>query len=850
MAGRIRRAARWAIMVLVSAAAVSVGAASADELAVPKSAERDRQINAAYRFDTPATGRGSLAIEWTDADGRLVERRQIPLDLAGAAQVTFPLDMRRAVTVVNRLAAHLSLDGDDHGGAPVRRTDLTASFVTSPPDQGWWDYQIIMWQPQSPAAYRALKRLRVTAGMVEADHRAHGTYVAAELAPLLDQDLRFYLENIATDFYSPYHRWSGDRPVNWRFLAAEALHRRDPGDIAAFIRDPSLSDPQWLAKIRGRLTRDVQSLRPYRPLFYNLGDETGIADLASFWDFDFSNDSLGAMRGWLQQRYGSLAALNREWGTHFARWAQVAPMTTRQAIRQSGPDFAAWADFKQWMDVAFARALAAGTAAVHAADPDALAAIEGVQVPGWGGYDYPRLAHSVDALEPYDFDNDIEMLRSFNPKLVLLTTLFASGEDAAYLIWRELLRGTSGLILWDQPRGFVMPDGSLGQRGLEAAPDFAEIRDGLGALLITSRRHTDRVAVLYSQASLRIQWLLDRRRRGHANGAGAADAEMLGAAPRTSSSNFVRAIEHLGIEPRFISAEALKNGALRAGGIRVLMLPDTIALSRDQATEIRDFVARGGIVLADGEPGRFDEHGRRLGKPLLADVFAGPPGGTTTRIAFGKGTATYVSFTPSADRAELDRAAEILAAAGVKTRFRVTSAGGGQPGDVETRSFENGPATILAVQRDRAPPVAGAREAVIVTLPRRLAVYDLRRRRRLGESDRIALDLGPGEAVILALWPTPPRPPAIAGPAAAHPGDNALFHIRLDLPQTSGIVHVDIVDPRDRVVPAYSGNLIATHGDALELLPLAVNDPSGTWQIRATDVLSGQTATALFRVGP
>ena len=73
---------------------------------------------------------------------------------------------------------------------------------------------------------------------------------AAGLAALLDQDLRFYLENIATDFYSPYHLWSGDRPVNWRFLAAEALHRQKPDDIAAFIRDPSLSDPDMAGEGR------------------------------------------------------------------------------------------------------------------------------------------------------------------------------------------------------------------------------------------------------------------------------------------------------------------------------------------------------------------------------------------------------------------------------------------------------------------------------------------------------------------------------------------------------------------------------------------------------------------------
>jgi hypothetical protein len=64
-----------------------------------------------------------------------------------------------------------------------------------------------------------LKRLGITAGMVETDHRdERRTYISDDLEPLLANDLRCYLENIATDLYSPYHKWSGNFPVNWRFI--------------------------------------------------------------------------------------------------------------------------------------------------------------------------------------------------------------------------------------------------------------------------------------------------------------------------------------------------------------------------------------------------------------------------------------------------------------------------------------------------------------------------------------------------------------------------------------------------------------------------------------------------------
>src|SRR5439155_5648542 len=95
----------------------------------------------------------------------------------------------------------------------------TVSFVVSPSDSPWSDYQIIMWQEQTRAGYDALKRLGITAGMVESDHSGKpSTRVMDQVDAILDSDLRWYVENIATDFYSAYHKWTRDRPVNWRFL--------------------------------------------------------------------------------------------------------------------------------------------------------------------------------------------------------------------------------------------------------------------------------------------------------------------------------------------------------------------------------------------------------------------------------------------------------------------------------------------------------------------------------------------------------------------------------------------------------------------------------------------------------
>jgi hypothetical protein len=240
----------------------------------------------------------------------------------------------------------------------------------APPSDPWSDYHIIMWQPQTAAQYAALAKIGVDAGM--AIWRADGTRDLARIvAPFREARIGWYVENIATDFYSAYHRWAPGKRKNWRFLEIKRRYRENPQDPTVFIRDPSLSDPVWLARIRDRLSRVVRATIPYRPLFYNLADEPGIADLGSFWDFDLSAASLAGMRAWLKAQYGTLAALNRQWDTRFARWDQIVPMTTREAVARSDDNFSAWADFKAWMDVAFARAVRAGTDTVHEADPRA-----------------------------------------------------------------------------------------------------------------------------------------------------------------------------------------------------------------------------------------------------------------------------------------------------------------------------------------------------------------------------------------------------------------------------------------------------------------------------------------------
>ena len=842
-------------------------AAMAAQIVLPSEAlERNGPVHAVYRSGSLATGRGTLAIEWTDVYGRVVDRRSIPVELNDESEIGFDVDLRRAAAMRNTLRAHLLFDGTDKRGRPDHRDEqASADFIAKPPAHTWWDYAVIMWQHYSPEIFGKLTALGIDGGQYVGRNRDVPEF-------LLRNDLRWYAENIATDFYSAYHHWFPDRETGWDFKQARLAHQKDPASLEPFKRHPSLSDAAWLKKVHDRLVDAARRLSPYRPFFYSLGDETGIAELEAAWDFDFSDQSLAPMREWLRTRYGTLAALNREWGTQFSSWDAVMPLTTDQAMARRDDNFSAWADFKEWMDIAYARALKMGTDAVHSVDPEAYVGIGGGQMPGWGGYDYARITQSLTAIEPYDIGNNIEIIRSLNPAMAVLTTSFRPGPWEKQRVWYELLHGNRGLILWDDKSEYLDKEGNLEERGKEAQPYYREIRNGLGALLINSRRQADPIAIHYSQPSMRVEWMLESRPRG-------AAWAMRGAKSERTDNNFMRlreswcrAIEDSGLQYNFVSYGQTEKGELMRGGYRVLVLPRSSALSAAETRAVREFVAQGGTAIADGEPGTFDEHGRKLGESQLADLFGGQHTGQVTERAFGRGKAIAIEADVLDYHRERvvekggeirDLVARLLRGAGVHPEFQVTDQKGGEVSGVETHTFRNGGVTLVGLLNnpdlrvdELGPPDFRSNEnfahtrSLKVKLPGTPWVYDVRHGTALGKREEIALELDPYEPALYAVSAEALPALVVSAPARVARGATGRVGIRFAGPTAAAlhVLHVEVSDPAGQVLRQYSGNLRAPAGRASWAIPLAWNDAAGTWHVRVRDVLSGAVQSAAVEV--
>ena len=808
---------RAALLILLLLAA---SPASADELQLPAAAlDRAGPVVAIWRPAVRAPG--MLVLDWTDSAGRLIEQHRVTVDKP-APEVAIPLDLRRARLPGNQVTALFQPDG---GGPPTR---AAASFVARPPP-GWAQYQVLLWQDLPQAGLAGLRALGITGTKLLRPISPDGRALAADR---IAAGLRWYDENLATDFYAAYHRWRPGLPVTWAFDQARARHASAPEDASVFDRAPSLSDPAWLDTVRARLSEIARLQAPYRPVFLNLGDETGIADLSAAWDFDRSPESLAAMRIWLRGRLGTLAALNRAWGTQFAAWDDVIPATNDAAIRDDAA-VPSWMAFKHWMDVAFARAVRAGTDAVHHGDPEALAGLEGGQMPGWGGYDYGLLAPSVDAMEIYDMGNAVEIARSLNPALRVLTTSFAGGPAEQRRLWHEWLLGARGSIVWDETGAVMGADGRPGPRGVELAPVFRALTGARGAQLLDAVPERDRVAILYSQASFRLEWLLARRRDGGNWAARDAEAEDADTPWRAATRRIARLLADLGAPARWITPETLKAGGLARDGVRVLVLPHSLALSDPEISAIRGFAAAGGLVLADSQPGGRDEMGRVRSEPPLAGLAR-------------SGRLRPTPATPAALAALLD-------SAGATAALSLLEPDGSPAEGVDIRLFRSGDAVIAGIQRQDGGPGDGGPGGRMLTLrlPAPLWVQPLGGAAPAMRLREQTLALDPVAPTLLALSAARLPGPTLAGPARAAAGDLVALRLGLDGPTPLAAQFMDITvrDPAGTPVPALSDTMRVPQGGCLWRWPLAVDDRAGTWRVTASDAATGRVAVLEVQVG-
>ena len=460
--------------------------------------------------------------------------------------------------------------------------------------------------------------------------RAHG-FSAVQLgrgaspAPVIEAGLGFYLDQ-------PIGKGLLElRDEPWRAVQQAYERTRDPG---ALVRPGGLQAPGAIAAAAGAAAAEAARVRGPALRFVALADEASATRHDAPLDTCRCEHCLAAFRAFLARRFDGVDAANAAMGTHFPSFAEALPPTTDQVRRRELGDialprdlrpFALWLDFVdgQWAD-----AVTTIAAAVQAEVPGVPVGLTGLQPPAaFGGNDYARYVPPLTLLEPYPIAGAPELARSLAPAAHRYATLAPPGADVlAHVTLAPFVRaqiaamachGLAGVVVWN--------DGTVGAAD-RASPFGAAVREALarhGAVLDAcagAEVETDPVWLVESQASVRAWWMLDSAGDGMTWTRRLASYERAHSTSQNARLGWLRLLQDLGLQPRFVADTLLPERLLRERP-RVLVLPATIALAERAAQAIAAYARAGGVVLADHGTGLYDETLLRRDRGALDSLF-------------------------------------------------------------------------------------------------------------------------------------------------------------------------------------------------------------------------------------
>jgi hypothetical protein len=540
------------------------------------------------------------------------------------------------------------------------------------------------------------------------------------------------------------------------------------------------------------------------------------------------------------------------------------------------------------MDSTFSDRVADAQRLLREFEPQGRVGYSGTQELNVPGYDWWKLMKHMAFLCRYGGVQD-ELARSFaRPDLAMgqwcagYELSDTQEETTRWQVWSQFLHGCNFLAYYyGGGANLLGPDWTPNNVPTWVSEEVRELKSGLAKLLMHCAWWHEGIAIHYSQPSIHVARVTTKVR--------AMPAPYRGVIP--SIPAFMQLVEGLGLQYNFVSYEQVEKGALLDGGYRVFLMPMSEAISELEAREIGRFVADGGTVIADYGPGVRDNHGAPAKSDLLKDVFglsfkpgkekaatlpvvgsdelqsALKPDSLALHIpsevqpvsakplgrigeapalflnSHGKGKAIYLNFVPGAVHREL--LARLLAMAGVQPRVRLRSEGG-EPPDAELFYYRNEKTEYLGLMPGRNVP-----PKVTIGLPSACHVYDVRKRKYLGQVSEMETQILPRRAEVFALMPYRIEAVAVEAAGAARPGEVVDYECRVKASEGAPGLHVlrvEVFGPDNVPHPEYGRNLLARDGAGKGEVPLALNEKKGNWRIIVTDVVSGQSAERVLDV--
>ena len=644
------------------------------------------------------------------------------------------------------------------------------------------------------------------------------------------------------------------------------------------------------AKIDKYVRRVVEKWRPSRQhgvFVYSLGDEVVTRGSC------VHPACMAAYRRYLRGQYKTIGALNASWNIHYATFDDVqlsTPDDNNEAQAKRDKNYPRWYDRQAFQCYNFVQLCKRFGRAYRAMDPKARTGFEGAGRFDKGD-DYDLIVRTNGFWSPYPGLGD-EIIRSIAPRDFPRSNWMGYTKDGDSLLakyWRMITRGCDSVWWWMWPNigrfnGLLRPTLSPYPAVREIVKDTQIVRDGLGTLLIHSEMLDDGIAILYSMPSAYAVGL----DAGRSYGGYAA-----------SHRAWSRVIRELGLQYRYVTDRMLRRGEFDPKRYKVLVLARTEALGPAEVEAVRRFARGGGTVIADVRPAIYDGHCKALTpcRGTLDDLFgikrtsateaawdkaaiAGMLAGQQVRVEWdtaacdpavkaidgkplgkcggaplvvvrkaGKGRAVLLNFVvnlfPALGSAHTSEAAaqvfqQLFAAAGIRPVLKELGANGQRLRHVETVRWRNGDTDLVALFRDTGDP-----EQATVLLPRPRHVYDLRRRRYLGQVKSFGTGIVPRRATFFALTPEKvgSAKVTLAGKSARR---GQVVKVSVSVPGAGGMRAVLMRAWKPDKQEAKSFRQVVTVGKAGATccLPIAYNDPTGKWAVEAVELFTNK-ATAV-----
>jgi hypothetical protein len=445
-------------------------------------------------------------------------------------------------------------------------------------------------------------------------------------------------------------------------------------DASVFARARPFFDDAALAQAKAAIQNAAASMGAGGALAWNIGDGAALSAGGMPFDDDRSTLMLSVFREWLKSQYPSLEALNAQWGTAFQHWQEIVPRTTDatknlnfpgydslftrmmapppapdplaavqpklpddiQIEKRRGPpepdwdvrdgvrgfalafpnsqpathaNFSSWSDWRTFNDFVFNRLLREYAATARAAGIAAPLGLRDAFPPlAFNCTDWQKLSGGIGWIEPGESAFARELLRDLAPHVKRLTRVENGGDAALFQLWDNWLRGDSGALV--APAALDADNGAL--RG-----ELQFLSRTLEPLRQRVTRKIDPIGIYYSPRSMQMHWMLDSAFDG------SWWLERSPAAEQSHNSGLLQfnawrmLLDDLGYEPGYIQPEFVTSRKLLDSRFKVLILPKVLCLSEQEAAELRGWVKRGGIVIADGACGLYDEHGKRRIAPNI-----------------------------------------------------------------------------------------------------------------------------------------------------------------------------------------------------------------------------------------